>query len=86
MYLIEVIDMLFMVYMIMLFTRILSSWIPELQGTQLMAFVSYYTDPYLSIFRKIIPPLGMMDLSPIVAFLALGLIEGILKGVVSSLF
>jgi YggT family protein len=70
-----IIEKLFLVYTIMLFVRIFSSWLPELQGQRWMQFIAFYTDPYLNIFRRIIPPLGMFDLSPIVAFLALGLIK-----------
>ena len=75
MILIFIIKNLFLLYTIMLFIRILGSWLPELRGQRWMQFISFYTDPYLNFFRSIIPPLGMFDLSPIVAFLALGLIE-----------
>ena len=79
MILIEIIDLLFWVYLIMLFVRILGSWIPELHNTRFMMFIAFYTDPYLNIFRRVIPPLGMLDISPIVAFLALSFIEGFCK-------
>jgi YggT family protein len=79
------IDKLFLVYTCMLFGRILGSWIPELQHTKLMQFVAFYTDPYLNLFRKIIPPLGMFDLSPIVAFLCLNFLEHLVKSVLISL-
>lgn len=75
----QVIDNLFTVYLFMLFLRILSSWIPEFQNTAFFRFISHYTDPYLNIFRRIIPPLGMFDLSPIVAFFCLQIIEGAVK-------
>lgn len=82
-FVIGVIDKLFLVYVIMLFIRILSSWVPELQGKKFMQFVAYCTDPYLNVFRRFIPPLGMIDFSPIVAFLALGFFEGALKMLVA---
>lgn len=82
---IRIIDMLFQVYMIMLMARIICSWIPELQRTRFMMFLSFYTDPYLNFFRRIIPPLGVIDFSPIVAFLALGLIEGAVKFLITGL-
>ncbi len=82
---ITVIDLFFWVYMIMLFARILSSWIPEIQGLQIMAFVRYCTDPYLNFFKKFIPPLGMIDISPIVAFMCLSLIDSGTKALVQSL-
>ena len=73
------IDNLFWIYMLMLFIRILSSWVPELRDTRFIQFVSYYTDPYLNLFRRVIPPVGMFDLSPIVAFFALHIIERFVK-------
>lgn len=72
------INILFQVYTLMLFARILGSWVPQLSEYRIMQFISYYTDPYLQLFRKIIPPLGMFDLSPIVAFICLSFIQNIL--------
>lgn len=83
--LIEIIDKLFLVYFIMLFIRILGSWIPEFQQSKFMQFIAFYTDPYLNIFRRIIPPLGMMDFSPIVAFLFLNILEYMTKSLVLML-
>lgn len=71
------INILFQVYTLMLFARILSSWVPQANEYKIMRFITYYTDPYLQIFRRVIPPLGMFDLSPIVAFLALSFIQNI---------
>ena len=82
---IYIIDLLFWVYLIMLMIRILGSWIPELMHTRFMLFIAFYTDPYLNIFRRIIPPLGMIDFSPIVAFLCLGFLEALLKALVIAL-
>ena len=36
------------------------------------------TDPYLNFFRGIIPPLGGLDLSPILAFIVIRVVQGIL--------
>lgn len=77
--LIYIVDKLFLIFTIMLFVRILASWIPEIQGQRWMHFIAFYTDPYLNFFRRFIPPLGMFDLSPIVAFLALGVLEQMIK-------
>lgn len=64
----QIVDLLFQIYLVMLFARIIGSWLPDLQQYRAMQFVNFYTDPYLNLFRKIIPPLGMIDLSPILAF------------------
>lgn len=75
MFAIQVIHILFQIYFVMLFMRILGSWVPEFRGSRIMQFLAFYTDPYLNLFRRIIPPLGMFDFSPIIAFLALGFLE-----------
>lgn len=72
------IHVLFKVYSVMLFIRILASWIPEANEYRIIRFIAFYTNPYLNIFRKIIPPLGMFDLSPIIAFLGLSFLENII--------
>lgn len=69
------ISLIFQLYTLMLFARILSSWVPQLNEYRAMQFIRYYTDPYLNLFRSIIPPLGMIDISPIVAFICLSFIE-----------
>jgi YggT family protein len=83
--LIYIIDIFFQVYLIMLFCRILGSWIPELQRSRAMQFISFYTDPYLNIFRRIIPPLGMLDICPIFAFIVLELLNYIITAFLKSL-
>jgi len=74
----KIINVVFQLYTLMIFARILSSWLPQLNEYRIMQFVAFYTDPYLAFFRRFIPPLGMMDFSPIVAFLALNVIQNIL--------
>jgi uncharacterized protein YggT (Ycf19 family) len=45
-----------------------------------MGMMAQMTDPYLNIFRKIIPPLGgVLDFSPILGFLTLQFMESILR-------
>lgn len=75
---ISTINLGFQIYTLMLFARIISSWVPQLNEYRVMQFISYYTDPYLNLFRRFIPPLGMFDLSPIIAFLALSFIQNLL--------
>jgi YggT family protein len=67
------------IYLILIFVRILLSWFQTADwAQQIMGFLSPITDPYLNIFRSFIPPLGGMDLSPILAILALQLVAGAL--------
>jgi len=75
----HIVDTIFWIYMLLLMIRILSSWFQELQDNPFIRFVSFYTDPYLNFFRRFIPPIGMLDISPIVAFFSLQIIETIIK-------
>lgn len=65
----------FTVYTLMLFVRVFGSWFPSFAQTRFMGFVAFYTDPYMNIFRKIIPPLGMIDISPLFAFMGLQFLQ-----------
>ena len=79
------VDILFQVYFVMLFSRIILSWIPEFQGYKVVQFIAYYTDPYLNFFRRFIPPLGMIDISPIFAFFGLSALEYVVKTLILNL-
>lgn len=78
------IDIIFQVYLIMLFVRIFGSWFPEFQRTRFMLFIAFYTDPYLNIFRRIIPPIGILDISPIFAFFFLNILQSAVQYIILS--
>lgn len=80
-YLAEVISFCFLVYTVLLFLRIICSWFPSWYRFNVIRFVAFLTDPYLNLFRKILPPLGgVLDISPILAFFVLRILEMILLG------
>ena len=81
----SLIKLLFLSYTVMLIGRIIGSWFPVINGWVLMRFVVFYTEPYLKIFRRIIPPIGMMDLSPLFAFIALQILEKLILGLIRQL-
>jgi YggT family protein len=78
----DYVSALFLVYFILIFIRILLSWIPRMPYypwlRAIVDFVNQVTDPYLNIFRRIIPPLGgggfAIDLSPILAIIVLSIV------------
>ena len=74
------------IYSLILLVRVLLSWFPNLDwGNPLLATLSSITDPYLNAFRGLIPPLGGVDLSAILAFLALNLSQQLLGSASMSL-
>ena len=52
---------------------IFMSWFPNARDTGIGQFLTRICEPFLEPFRRIIPPLGMIDISPIVAFIVLRL-------------
>lgn len=67
----EVILRLIYIYSWALVIYILMSWFPNARYTSVGQFLARICEPYLEPFRRVIPPIGMIDFSPIVAFLVL---------------
>ena len=44
------------------------SWVPQAQGVALLQPVFAITDPYLNLFRGVLPTFGGLDFSPLLAF------------------
>jgi YggT family protein len=71
-------------YSSLLIIRVLLTWFPNINWyNQPFAALTQITDPYLNLFRSIIPPLGGMDFSPVLAFLVLNLAGEFLKNLTS---
>jgi YggT family protein len=82
------VDVFIYVYMLLLFAYILMSWIklpysPTLNRVQ--RFLYDVCEPYLRLFRRFLPPFGSFDLSPIVAFAVLYLINRLVLTLLSHL-
>ncbi|MDF5733890.1 MAG: YggT family protein [Rhizonema sp. PD38] len=72
------------IYMYMLVIRVLLGWFPNINWlAPPFSILSQLTDPFLKVFRSIIPPLGgRLDISPILAILLLQLLRGLLSRIV----
>lgn len=72
----DTISLLFYFYYILLIIRIFLTWIPSIRWEQQpFAWMRSVTDPFLNIFRGIIPPIGgVLDISPILAIVLLQII------------
>ena len=64
--------------MVMILVRCLLTWLPIIDwGNPIVKLFTDSVDIYLDLFRKFIPPVGMFDLSPIVAMIVLMFLERI---------
>ncbi len=83
--LIRLVDMLFQVYSWLLIIRILLSWFPVDPYNPAVQFIARVTEPFLRVFRGILPPFGALDLSPILAFFVLNLARRLVINVLWAL-
>lgn len=69
----------------LLFARIIISWFPVDPYHGVVQFLHQVTDPILAIFRRLPLQIGTLDLSPIVAFMALFFIRNVLVRIFATL-
>ena len=75
----QIIAQTLQIYSFVLIVRVLLTWFPNVDmGNPVLSTVSSITDPYLNAFRGLSPPLGGLDLSAILAFVALSLMQQLL--------
>lgn len=67
-------------YTLLIFIRIIFSWGGVRYSNGLMRFLVNATEPLLGPLRRVVPPLGMFDISPIVAFIILWLFQAAIQG------
>lgn len=66
----------FNIIMLLMLVRVLLSWVPNINWYKEPVFsLKKFTDYIFEPFRRIVPPIGMLDISPIFAFIAVSLLE-----------
>ncbi|MFG6668643.1 YggT family protein [Halomonas sp. HNIBRBA4712] len=68
------------IYFFALIVMIILSWVAPNASHPGALLVMQLVEPIMAPVRKVIPPLGMIDLSPIVVFIAINLIDGLVVG------
>lgn len=78
----NVVSIAFQIYLYMIIAYVLLSWLPNARESAVGEWLAKLVEPFLSPFRRFIPPLfGMLDISPIVALITLQLAEVGLKSI-----
>jgi YggT family protein len=82
------VDVFIAVYVLLIFGYIIMSWLrlpyqPWLNRVQ--RFLVDVCEPYLRIFRRILPPMGPLDISPIIAVFSLYFIDFLIKNILNRL-
>jgi YggT family protein len=82
------VDVFISVYVLLIFAYIITSWVRLPYSTWLnrvQRFLYDVCEPYLRLFRRILPPMGPLDLSPIIAVFSLYFIDLVLKTILDRL-
>ena len=82
------VDAFIYVYILLIFAFIILSWIRlpySLWLNRIQRFLYDVCDPYLRLFRRFIPPIGPLDLSPWVAVLVLIVLQQVIHAVLERL-
>jgi YggT family protein len=77
------IDVFIYVYVLLIFVYVLTSWVRlpySVWVRRISDFLRDVCEPYLRLFRRVLPPLGPLDLSPIVAILSLFALMWVIDG------
>lgn len=79
------VQILFQVLIFAILIRALISWFPVAPNSPIIRILDDITEPILAPLRRVVPRLGMMDITPIVAMVALQILEGLLVPSLRSL-
>ena len=77
-----------LVYFLLIFAYILMSWVRlpySIWLNRIQRFLYDVCEPYLRIFRRILPPFGPLDLSPVVAIFALWIVSQVVVSLLGRL-
>ena len=88
----DYVSALFIVYIILIFARIVISFLPRVPYSRplraVLDFVTETTDPYLNIFRRFLPPVGgggfALDLSPMLGIIVLFVLQALVVGLIEG--
>jgi YggT family protein len=88
----DYVSALFLVYIILIFLNVLISWVPRMPYNRplraTLDFVKETTDPFLNLFRRLLPPIGgggfALDLSPMIAVILLFVLRAIVVGLIEG--
>ena len=76
----QILDLIFTLLWLAILGRVIISWIRPMGGDPLSNLLIRITEPILEPIRKVVPPLGMFDLTPMIALILLSTIRGIITG------
>lgn len=84
-FLVTFINTLFFALNLAILARVLLSWVQVDPYNPLVQLLYQITEPILEPFRRFIPPIGMIDVSPIVAIVVLQIVQSVIVNLILGL-
>lgn len=72
-------SLLVFVLWLLVLGRVIVSWVDPFGRNPLSAFLIQTTEPFLAPIRRLLPPTGMIDFSPLILMLILGVILRVVR-------
>ena len=80
-FLVQFVNLLFTALSLAIFGRVIMSWISPQGDDPLTNLLDQITEPILAPIRSVVPPLGMFDLTPMIALIVLNVIRPVIVGI-----
>ena len=85
----DYVSALLFVYFVLIIANVVLSWVQQFRPIPynmplraVLGFIEDTTNPYLNLFRAWVPRIGPLDISPIVAILALSIVGGLVVSLI----
>jgi len=79
-------DLFFNLWCLAILARVFFSWFGISPYHPVARFIFRVTEPILAPLRRVIPPIGMVDITPAVAIVALQIVKGVILKVVGNIW
>ena len=87
----DYVSALLFVYFVLIIANVVLSWVQQFRPIPynmplraILSFIEDTTNPYLNLFRAWVPRIGPLDISPIVAILALSIVGGLVVNLIQG--
>lgn len=84
--LLNTVDLIFTLLTLAIFARAILSWFVRDPYNPLVYWLDRITDPILEPIRRFVPPIGMMDITPIIALFLLQILQAIIHNLILGMY
>ncbi len=85
-FLLNTVNLLFTALQIVVIARVILSWLPQYRYSTIGQMVYSISEPILRPIQRVVPPMGMLDMTPMVAIILLIVLQTIFTTIIQSIF